>query len=265
MNAPPSGSRSCHECGGLNFGGLERCILCGAAMTPRANAATPAVAFCGECGAALEPGLKFCGECGTPVVSSGSPVQAGPARKAPPPGAPTPRAAQATPNKPLSPAEMRWAPPAPGAPPNATAPAKKFCAKCGTLLKPGTRFCRKCGRDSQAPSANAQATQRTRQAAPPVTKPARPPASSAKAASAPRAAPAPRPAPAPPTPAKPPSQLLKKTLRVIVPVGSMVATYFLTNKVFGPMLAQQFGDASRQMVPMLVSMAVGGVARQITK
>lgn len=61
------------------------------------------------------------------------------------------------------------------------------------------------------------------------------------------------------------SGLGKKVLRVVVPIGSMVATYFLTNKVLGPMLAAQFGDASRQMVPMLVSMAVGGVARQITK
>ena len=55
------------------------------------------------------------------------------------------------------------------------------------------------------------------------------------------------------------SGLGKKVLRVVVPIGSMVATYFLTNKVLGPM------HASRQMVPMLVSMAVGGVARQITK
>ena len=50
-----------------------------------------------------------------------------------------------------------------------------------------------------------------------------------------------------------------------MPVGSMVATYFLTNKVLGPTLIQQFGDAGRQMVPMLISMAVGGIARQITK
>lgn len=58
---------------------------------------------------------------------------------------------------------------------------------------------------------------------------------------------------------------VKKGLRVIVPIGSMVATYFLTYKVFGPTLIAQFGDAGRQMVPMIVSMAVGGVARQITK
>jgi hypothetical protein len=45
----------------------------------------------------------------------------------------------------------------------------------------------------------------------------------------------------------------------------MVATYFLTYRFLGPMLIAQFGDAGRQMAPMIISMAVGGIARQITK
>jgi hypothetical protein len=35
--------------------------------------------------------------------------------------------------------------------------------------------------------------------------------------------------------------------------------------MLGPMLVQRFGDSSRQLVPMLVSMVVGGIARQILK
>lgn len=226
MTAPGPGPRTCPQCGGSNYGDLPRCILCGARM----NAPEPAVAFCGECGAQLEPGLRFCGECGTPVA----------ARK-----------------RALSESESRWAPPAPdkletrpprpstAEPPKLAGAPKKFCRGCGTQLQPAARFCRKCGRD-----VDARAVKPSRPKAPPAAKqrpaPALPAATPQKA-----------------LPAGP--GLVKKGLRIVVPVGSMAATYFLTNKIFGPMLIQQFGDAGRQMVPLLVSMAVGGVARQITK
>ena len=63
----------------------------------------------------------------------------------------------------------------------------------------------------------------------------------------------------------PGSRLFKGALRVIVPIGSMVVTYYFTNKLAGSALANQFQGMPPQMIPMLISMAVGGIARQITK
>jgi hypothetical protein len=90
----------------------------------------------------------------------------------------------------------------------------------------------------------------------------------------PRQPPPPAPAPAPPpapvasTVAAAPgtgSKLFKGVLRVVVPIGSMVVTYYFTNKLAGSALAAQFQGLPPQMIPMLISMAVGGLARQITK
>jgi predicted phage tail protein len=61
------------------------------------------------------------------------------------------------------------------------------------------------------------------------------------------------------------SRMLKGVLRVVVPIGAMVVTYYVTNKVAGSALAAQFQGMPPQMIPMLISMAVGGITRQITK
>jgi len=62
----------------------------------------------------------------------------------------------------------------------------------------------------------------------------------------------------------PGAKFLKGTLRVIVPIGSMIVTYYLTNRFAGAALAQKL-SLPPQVVPMLISMGVGGIARQITK
>jgi len=54
-------------------------------------------------------------------------------------------------------------------------------------------------------------------------------------------------------------------LGVVVPIGSLAVTFYTTRLIFGTVLAQQFGDLARQVVPMVVSMAAGGIARQIMK
>jgi hypothetical protein len=59
------------------------------------------------------------------------------------------------------------------------------------------------------------------------------------------------------------SRLLQGVLGVVVPVASVVLTYYLTSKLLGTVLVQEFGDVARQVVPLLISMAVGGIARQI--
>ena len=251
MSASPSDPRSCPQCGALNYGGLPRCTSCGADMTLRAPASAQPTAFCGECGAKLEPGLKFCGECGTPVVQSGEPQTAPPA----------PPRLEMNPASGGTESASRWAPPA--APASATTPGvqsqekKRFCRTCGAQLKAGARFCRKCGTSlDKAPAMPRPVASKPLPAAKPV-------ATAKRTANPPRTQP-------PPSPISERKEstgpgIGKKIVRVVVPVASMVVTYFLTNKVLGPMLAQQFGDASRQMVPMIVSMAVGVVARQITK
>ncbi len=245
MTALHSGSRTCAQCGGMNYGELATCVLCGAPMATAARAETLA-SFCGECGAKLEAGVTFCGECGAAVASSATPnAHAAPHRTTPP-------VAQAVSNSAtpsVAERQSKWAPRPPPAvpsrPPSAqpTQPIRRFCPACGGTMKPGTRFCRSCGFDIQnrqqgARPAPPRPDPRDRQRTAPV---------------------------APPVSPKPPSRLLKGILRVVVPVASLVVTYYLTNKVLGPMLAQRFGDASRQLVPMLVSMVVGGVARQVMK
>jgi predicted amidophosphoribosyltransferase len=171
----------------------------------------------------------FCGECGAPIEQALN--FCGEC------GTPVATGKAAPPTRP--PEESPWAPRtterAPGTEtpvkPAAQPPAKKkFCRACGSELKPDARFCKKCGKDVSAK---------------PEARPSAPP----PAQKAPSAGPG----------------IAKKAIRIIVPVGSMVATYVLTYKVLGPMLIPQFGDAGRQMIPMLTSMAVGGIARQITK
>jgi hypothetical protein len=108
---------------------------------------------------------------------------------------------------------------------------------------------------------------RQRGAAPEPARPAKP--------DKPRQPPAPAPAPAPvrgpvastvavAAPGRG-SRMLKGVLRVVVPIGAMVVTYYVTNKVAGSALAAQFQGMPPQMIPMLISMAVGGITRQITK
>lgn len=54
-------------------------------------------------------------------------------------------------------------------------------------------------------------------------------------------------------------------LSVLLAVGSIVVTYFLSVRVLGPMLADRFGDATQTIVFIGVSIAVGSVARPIAK
>jgi hypothetical protein len=44
----------------------------------------------------------------------------------------------------------------------------------------------------------------------------------------------------------------------------MVVTYYLTNRFAGPAMAESMG-LPPQLPSMIISMAVGGIARQITK
>lgn len=198
MTTPHSGSRTCAHCGGVNYGALLQCILCGAPLAPPVS----------QRPSASEPQSRWAPR---PAPS-------------PQPSATPPHPASVQPTQPIS----------------------RFCPSCGQPMKSGVRFCRACGFDVQtrkkaAPPAPRRAESRERQSTAPVT-----------------ASPS-------PAPAKPPSRLFKGVLRVVIPIVSLVVTYYLTNKVLGPMLAQRFGDASRQLVPLMVSMAVGGMARQVMK
>jgi len=60
-------------------------------------------------------------------------------------------------------------------------------------------------------------------------------------------------------------RLLKAVLRLVVPIASIVAAYYLTRLVFGTMLVQKFGDVGRQVAPAAISLMVGGIARQIMR
>ena len=105
-------------------------------------------------------------------------------------------------------------------------PATLFCTDCGTQINPGAQFCRKCGRKQQQEAASAVVSQRA---------------------------------------ASKGQRALKGTVSVFLTVGSIVATYFLANRVFGPMLGERFGDATQTIVVVGVSMAVGSIARRIAK
>lgn len=231
--------------------------------------------FCGECGAALEPGVTFCGECGSPVAAATAQRTSPPASTGPQPGAQRPmtaREARAALNNPVDaprarPPEPRTpqmppaavpshtAAPLPTAQPAAqraptvpppvvpTTPVARFCQGCGNTLTPGAQFCRKCGRNVTTGARVAGVT------APPPN-PAAPPVHEAPAI------------PAGPSAG---TKVLKGVLRVVVPIASIVVSYYLTNKFLGPMLVQQLGDSGRQIAPAIVSLAVGGVARQLTK
>ena len=126
----------------------------------------------------------------------------------------------------------------------------KFCPRCGKPVTPGKQFCRSCGYDFATRNQSAPS-----HAAPPAY-PSR---------QAPTRSPAPAPAPvALPGGPSAGQRALKGTLKVVVPVGAMVVTYYLTNRFAGAALAQKM-NLPPQLVPMLISMAVGGLARQITK
>ena len=70
--------------------------------------------------------------------------------------------------------------------------------------------------------------------------------------------------PRPPSGPGPGAKFLKGTLRVVVPIGAMIVTYYLTNRFAGAAIAQKV-NLPPQVVPMLISMGIGGIARQITK
>ena len=53
-------------------------------------------------------------------------------------------------------------------------------------------------------------------------------------------------------------------LRGAVPIASIVVTYFLSNRLLGPILTE-YGDLPRQLGPVVVSMLVGSATRQLTK
>jgi len=210
-------------------------------MTPTADPMGGAT-FCGECGSRLEPGMQFCGECGTPVSTQphAPPPPPPPTSSPPPPPAPAPPAQP----------ESEWAPNA------APKPARRFCRQCGTQITAGKRFCRQCGAD--VGSGQPAATPRAAPAPPPVPRPPPPPP------------PPPPPATSPPAisqATKTPgagAKAARKVVGVLVPIASMVVTYYATTKLGTGSLAADL-NLPPQLVPMLISMAVGGIARAITK
>lgn len=57
-------------------------------------------------------------------------------------------------------------------------------------------------------------------------------------------------------------------LKVIIPVAALIAAYYTNdfiNKTFGAQLVDMFGDVSRQVVPVLVFMVIGGIAYKLTR
>jgi hypothetical protein len=238
MTAPPS--RNCSQCGGQNFGSLATCILCGAPMestSPGRNAAT----FCGECGAKLEPGIAFCGECGAPAPSAAAKPVASPTPVSTPPAPRAPNAARMM--RPAARPTPSTAPTPPLPTPHATEPIPRPCPNCTTPLTPGKNFCRKCGMN--------------------VVTGALPPIPTPK-----RAGPdVPRTPPVAPVGAAPKakSKVTRGILNVVVPLASVVATYFLSTRFLGPVLLEKLGPTGPQMGSVMVSMLVGGIARQIMK
>jgi hypothetical protein len=118
-------------------------------------------------------------------------------------------------------------------------PGKTFCKKCGHNIQTGKR-------PAEPPRARATPADPARPAPPPVAAPTQAPVS------------------APVAPGRG-TKIFKGILRAVVPIGSMVVTYYLTNKLAGTALAEQFKGMPPQTVPMVISMAVGGIARQLTK
>jgi hypothetical protein len=51
---------------------------------------------------------------------------------------------------------------------------------------------------------------------------------------------------------------------IVVPIASMVVTFYATNKLGTGDLATKM-NLPPQLLPMLISMAVGGIARALTK
>ena len=104
--------------------------------------------------------------------------------------------------------------------------ATQFCTGCGTQINPGAHFCRKCGRNQRSDTASASVSRNG---------------------------------------ASKGQRTLRSTLSVLLAVGSIVVTYFLSVRVLGPMLGDRFGDATQTIVFIGVSIAVGSVARPIAK
>jgi hypothetical protein len=119
------------------------------------------------------------------------------------------------------------------------------CESCGQPAMPGQKFCRRCGaRLPVIPGA----------AAPPPR-----PEYGDRHPAAPAAAVATR-------PHQPGA--FKRMLKVIIPVAALIAAYYTNdfiNKTFGAQLVDMFGDVSRQVVPVLVFMVIGGIAYKLTR
>ena len=189
--------------------------------------ATSTPTFCGECGAPLGAGSQFCGECGTAVPWTPPPVEVAPQRQPAPNSPPL-----FLPQPPRPPAKAAAAPPA---------SANQLCPSCRGSLKPGKRYCPMCGLDllSQHQTTSTVRPRAPEASPPPVAPVAAPP--------------------------KRKSRALKAILGFVVPIVSLAVTFYMTRLIFGTMLAQQFGDLARQVVAMIVSIAAGGITRQIMK
>ena len=57
----------------------------------------------------------------------------------------------------------------------------------------------------------------------------------------------------------------RKVLGAVVPIASMIVTYYLTQATMGSALAYSFSDLPPQTIPMVISMAVGAITRQLIK
>lgn len=123
------------------------------------------------------------------------------------------------------------------------------CPQCGTPTQPGQRFCRGCG--AALPGAVAGGSGVAIPARPvPPAQPYQPPVPQAA-----RGAPA-------------GTSFTKRTLKVVVPVAALIATYYtqaFVMRTFGPALIAQFGDVVRQVVPAVVIMVIGGIAYKLVR
>lgn len=135
-----------------------------------------------------------------------------------------------------------------GAPLASVAPAAAVCAQCGTPAVPGQAFCRRCGTRLPGAAATAAPVDARSQAA---------------------VAPSPPSAPVPAAPRKKAgSGVVKGLLKVVVPIAALIVSYSINSYVtknYTPMLVSQFGDVSRQVVPMVIFAAIGGVAYKIVQ
>jgi len=187
--------------------------------------------YCGECGTQLANGAGFCGECGTPVKSAAEITEAG-SEWAPPARSNTPRQAR-------SPVRTAFVP----AP---VTTAARTCPNCNATIRPRQAFCRICGANlaGGAPAA--------RPKVPPLRSLAAPAAHAARRAPAAAAA-----------PSAVKRVASKGLLSVVVPAASFIVTYFITRSAVASMFGGEFGTLMTRLIPVVVSGAVGGLARKL--